>query len=230
MNTIEAVDGRPQLVVMLTNNDYTVENAEEIFDQCKDSDALYWGMKEEGLPEDKMVALYDKMKKAGKTTVMEVVVYSEEEGIAGAELAAKCRCDILMGTMFSERIAQICHENNIRYMPFVGKIEGRPSVLTGTIEGMVEEAHRAIAAGADGIDLLGYRFDGDAIALNKALCESLPGKLCIAGSIDCYKRLDEVKEAGAALFTIGGAFFANKFDGTFCEQINKVCRYLNTNP
>ena len=39
---------KPVLIVMLTHNDRTVENAGEIFEQCGDSAARYWGMKEEG--------------------------------------------------------------------------------------------------------------------------------------------------------------------------------------
>ena len=53
----------PKLIVMLTYNDMTVKNAYEIFDRCKDSKALYWGFKEEGLPPDKMKELYAYMKK-----------------------------------------------------------------------------------------------------------------------------------------------------------------------
>lgn len=217
---------QPELVVMLTHNDFSVDNAEEIFEQCRDSQARYWGMKEVPLPQERMKALFTEMKKAGKITVLEVVGYTEEEGVKGAELAAACGCDILMGTMFSRRVADICHANGIRYMPFVGTITGRPSVLTGDIEEIVAEAQRVVAAGADGVDLLGYRYAGDAVALNRALCESLPGRVCIAGSISSYQRLDEVKEAGAALFTIGGAFFENKFADTFAGQIDKVCNYL----
>lgn len=219
-------DLRTELIVMLTHNDFTVDNAEEIFNQCRNSEAKYWGMKEAPLPLERMKALYADMKRAGKTTVLEVVGYTEEEGLHGARLAIECGCDILMGTMFFPSVAEICRSGNVRYMPFVGKIAGRPSVLSGSIDEMVQEAHDAIAGGADGIDLLGYRYVGDAVALNKALCECLPGKVCIAGSIDSFKRLDEVKASGAALFTIGGAFFENKFNGTFLQQINKVCRYL----
>lgn len=220
---------QPELVVMLTHNDFSVDNAEEIFEQCRDSQARYWGMKEVPLPQERMKALFTEMKKAGKITVLEVVGYTEEEGVKGAELAAACGCDILMGTMFSRRVADICHANGIRYMPFVGTITGRPSVLTGGIAEIVAEAQRVVAAGADGVDLLGYRYAGDAVALNRALCESLPGRVCIAGSIASYQRLDEVKEAGAALFTIGGAFFENKFADTFAGQIDKVCNYLKNN-
>ena len=48
----------------------------------------------------------------------------------------------------------------------------------------------------------------------------------LAGSVNSYQRLDEVKDADPWAFTIGGAFFENKFDGTFAEQINKVVDYM----
>lgn len=214
------------LIVMLTLNDFTVGNAAEIFNQCKDSKAKYWGMKEVPLPKEQMKALYAEMNEAGKTTVLEVVGYDEAEGITGAELAAECGCNILMGTVFSPVVAKICRQNDIRYMPFVGKLHGRPSILSGTISEIVEEALKAVEAGADGIDLLGYRYDGDQELLIRALCRELPGRVCVAGSIDSYRRIEEVKDAGASLLTIGGAFFENKFDGTFCQQINNVCTFL----
>ena len=50
--------------------------------------------------------------------------------------------------------------------------------------------------------------------------------VCIAGSINSYQRLDEIKAADPWAFTIGGAFFENKFGGTFEEQINRVCKYM----
>lgn len=216
----------PQLVVMLTHNDFTVNNAEEIFESCKGSEAAFWGMKEKPLPLSRMKDLFSRMKEAGKTTVLEVVAYDAEEGLRGAEVAAECGCDILMGTKFYPSVLDFCKTHGLRYMPFVGTIEGRPSVLKGSVEEITAEAKELIGCGADGIDLLGYRYTGDTVELNKTLCMSLPGKLCIAGSVDSYQRLDEIKEAGPALFTIGSAFFENRFGGSFCEQINKVCRYV----
>ena len=65
----------PQLIVMLTYNDKTVENAFDIFENCKDTRATYWGFKEQGLEHDRMKKLYKRMKECGKTTVMEVVAY-----------------------------------------------------------------------------------------------------------------------------------------------------------
>ena len=49
------------LIVMLTNNDKTVDNAYEIFEKCKDSKAKCWGFKEEPLPLEEMKKLYTYM-------------------------------------------------------------------------------------------------------------------------------------------------------------------------
>lgn len=218
--------GVPHLIVMLTCNDYTVENAEDVFEQCKDAAATYWGMKEKPLGRERMRALFARMKECGKTTALEVVAYDEAEGLRGAHLAAECGCDILMGTTFHKSIADYCRESAIMYLPFVGDIEGRPSVLRGTSEEMIEQARRAVRMGADGVDLLGYRFEGDAPALNKALVRGVDAPVCIAGSIDSYSRLDEIKEASPWAFTIGSAFFNGCFGGTISSQIDKVAAYI----
>lgn len=49
----------------------------------------------------------------------------------------------------------------------------------------------------------------------------------MVGSVDGYQRLKEVKSAKSWMFTIGGAFFENKFEGSFAEQIDKVVAYMN---
>ena len=56
----------PLLIVMLTYEDQTVGNAYEIFDAYKDSDAEYWGFKEEPLSLSQMKELYAYMKSCGK--------------------------------------------------------------------------------------------------------------------------------------------------------------------
>lgn len=216
----------PVLIVMLTYNDRTVNNAYEIFEQCKDSKAVYWGFKEEGLPPDQMKALYARMKECGKKTVLEVVAYTEDACLEGAKLAVECSCDILMGTVFSDSVNDYCRKAGIKYMPFVGTITGRPSVLEGTPEQMIEEAKSYLKKGVYGFDLLGYRYTGDAVALNQRFVSEINAPVCLAGSIDSYRRLDEVKEAAPWAFTIGSAFFDKKFDEEFDAQINSVCEYL----
>ncbi|WP_295359108.1 hypothetical protein [uncultured Succiniclasticum sp.] len=217
----------PELIVMLTHNDLTVHNAYDIFDQCRNSRAKFWGFKEEPLPLEQMKKLFRYMKSCGKTTFLEVVAYSEKECIDGAKKAVDCNCDFLLGTTFSDSINEFCRLNHIKYMPFVGKITGRPSVLDGTVKDMIQEAKTYIAKGVYGIDLLGYRYTGDATRLNREFVASVHAPVCIAGSVNSYERLTELKSIAPWAFTIGGAFFENKFDGSFQEQIDKVCEYVN---
>ena len=221
------MENKPVLVVMLTHNDKTVLNACEIFDECKNSLAEYFGFKEEPLPLEDMKRLYSFMKKCGKTTVLEVVAYTENECLRGAYMAKECGVDVLMGTMFFDSVNEYCKKYNIKYMPFVGKIVGRPSVLDGSIESMINEANMYLEKGVYGFDLLGYRYVNDPVLLNKEFVKSVEAPVCIAGSINSYQRLDEIRDANPWAFTIGGAFFENKFDGSMEEQINKVYRYIN---
>ncbi len=217
---------RPELIVMLTYNDHTVENAREIFEECKDSKAKYWGFKEKPLPVEEMKALFDRMRECGKKTVLEVVEYDEDECIKGAEIAVQCGCDIMMGTTFFESVSDYCKEHKISYLPFVGDVFDRPSVLDGSAEDMIESAKEYIKNGAGGIDLLGYRYLGDPVELNKEIVENLHAPVCVAGSVDSYERLDEIKKLNPWAFTIGSAFFDNKFGDGFAEQIDKVCEYM----
>ncbi len=216
----------PELIVMLTNNDCTVQNAYKIFDESKNSKAKYWGFKEKSLSLDEMKKLYSYMKQCGKSTVLEVVAYTEKECIEGAKMAVECGCDMLIGTTFFDSVNEFCKQNNLKYMPFVGKITGRPSVLEGTLDGMLDEARKCLEKGVYGFDLLGYRYTGDCVNLIDNFVSNIDAPVIIAGSVNSYKRLDELKNAAPWAFTIGGAFFENKFDGSFCEQVDKVCEYM----
>ncbi len=218
----------PKLIVMLTHHDRTVPNTREVFEACVDAPCEYWWFKEVGLPLNEMKELCSIMKAAGKKTFLEVVAYTEKECLEGAKMAVECGFDVLMGTLFFDSINEYAKAHNLDYMPFVGHITGRPSVLDGTIEGMIDEANKYVREkGVYGIDLLGYRYTGDADKLNRELVASVKAPVCLAGSVSSYQRLDEVKAAGSWTYTIGSAFFDNKFDGTFAEQITKVVEYMN---
>ena len=212
--------------IILTHNDETVNNAHEIFEKCKNSDAKFWGFKEKSIPIEQMKNLYKYMKECGKTTFLEVVEYTEKEGLEGAKLALECGCDILMGTVFFDSINEFCKKNNLRYMPFVGKVTERPSILEGEIDEIIKEANEYLKKGVYGFDLLGYRYTGNAVELNERFVLEVNAPVCIAGSVNGYERLDELKNINPWSFTIGSAFFENKFDGSFEEQINKVCEYV----
>ena len=216
----------PELVVMLTYQDHTVPDAAEIFAQAKNSKAHFWGFKEEGLDPDKMKELYAAMREAGKETFLEVVAYSEEEGLRGAQIGAQCGVDYLMGTIYSDRINQYCREHHLKYMPFVGTVTQRPSVLSGEIEVMIAQAQEYLKKGVYGIDLLGYRYTGDAYELCKRFVAAVDAPVCLAGSIDSFGRLDEVRCCQPWTFTIGSAFFEHNFGENMEQQINTVYDYM----
>lgn len=220
------MEQQPHLIVMLTHRDLTVVNAAEIFEQCRDTAAGYWGFKEAGLPLPQMQALFARMRACGKKTALEVVAYTPEEGMAGARMAADCGCDLLMGTLFSREISAFCRGHQIQYMPFVGRVSGRPSVLEGSPDGMIREASEALQEGASGIDLLAYRYTGDPSALLRRFVAEVPAPVCVAGSVDSFARLEEIRRTAPWAFTIGSAFFDRKFGPDFAGQINRVVRYL----
>ena len=219
------MNGNLNLIVMLTYEDQTVSNAHDIFEQCKDAKAQYWGMKEKSLPLEQMKALYAYMKACGKTTVLEVVAYTEPDCLEGARMAAACGCDILMGTIFFDSVQNFCQAHGIRYMPYVGQVTGCPSVLSGSAEDMIREAEEYLNKGVYGFSLLGYRYTEDAEALNQEFVSRISAPVCIAGSINSYARLDALKQVRPWAFTIGGAFFDTKFGSDFREQIDAVCEY-----
>ncbi len=222
------MNNTPKLIVMLTKDDRTVRNAREIFEQCRETPAAYWGCKEQPLPLPEMRALFSEMRQCGKHTVLEVVEYDEENGLRGAELAAECGAEILMGTCFYDSVSAFCRASGMRYMPFVGEVYGRPSVLTGDPDAIAAQARQNIARGADGVDLLGYRFTGDAAALNKRLVAEVNAPVCIAGSIDSYARIDEVLRLHPWGFTIGSALFEHRFGETVRAEIEAICAYIES--
>lgn len=219
---------KPELIVMLTHDDLTVDNAYEVFEQCRHTKALYWGFKEQPLPVEEMRRISERMRACGKRTVLEVVAYTEAEGLCGAEMAAECGCDVLMGTTYHSSIHTLCKQHGIAYMPFVGKISGRPSVLGGSIDSMIDEAKRLKAAGVDGIDLLGYRYGANAEVLISEMASLADLPVCVAGSIDSIERLRFIKDTKPWAFTIGSAFFEHRFGTSIAAQIDYVCNFIRT--
>ncbi|MDR2940625.1 MAG: hypothetical protein LBV08_09950, partial [Clostridiales bacterium] len=60
----------------------------------------------------------------------------------------------------------------------------------------------------------------------KRFVSDVGAPVCIAGSVNSYQRLDELKEFAPWAFTIGSAFIENKFEGTIGKQIDQVCEYM----
>ena len=219
---------KPEFILMLTHNDKTVKEALKIFRECKDAPVVHWGFKDVGLAPDEMKTLVREMKDAGKTTYLEVVSLSEEEGLRGAEIAVESGFDVLMGTIFFDSILVYLKGKPIQYYPFPGHIHSHPSILDGTIEEIVAHARFLESKGVQGMDLLSYRYVGDAPRLLREVVEATTVPIVSAGSIESYKRLAEVWQAGAWGFTIGSALFDKRFvkDGSFLENTLAVCNWL----
>jgi hypothetical protein len=222
---------KPELIVMLTYNDKTVENALDLFNEMKDTPVTHWGFKDVGLPPEKMKEVVDSMNAAGKTTYLEVVSLTEEEGLSGAKLAVECGFNILMGTVFFDSINDYLKDKPVKYYPFPGHVHSHPSILDGTIEEIVQHARDMEAKGVDGMDLLTYRYTGDAPTLLKEVVKATRVPIVSAGSIDAYDRIAEVRDTGAWGFTIGTAFFEKKFipDGTFSQNMMAVWDWVRMN-
>ena len=213
---------KPELIVMLTYNDQTVPDALELFEGLKDAPVTHWGFKDVGLPKDEMKRLVEMMNDAGKTTNLEVVSLSEQEGLAGARIAVECGFDILMGTVFYDSINDYLKDTPVKYYPFLGQVHGHPSILDGSIEDTVAQTKELEAKGVDGFDLLTYRYTGDAPALLKAVVDATVNVPVVsAGSIDSFERIAEVRDTGAWGYTVGTAFFDKKFvpGGSFKDNM-----------
>lgn len=219
---------KPEFILMLTYNDSTVKDALNIFRECKDAPVMHWGFKDVGLAPDEIKTLVEEMKAVGKTTYLEVVSLSEEDGLRGAKIAVESGFDILMGTVFFDSILEYLKDKPIKYYPFPGHIYNHPSILDGTIEDIVAHARFLESKGVQGMDLLSYRYVGDAPLLLREVVKATSVPIVSAGSIESYKRLAEVWHAGAWGFTIGSALFDKKFipNGSFLKNALAICDWL----
>ena len=217
-----------RFIFFLTYSDVTVYNALDVFDEIKDTGINFVGFKDVGLPEEKLKKLVGEMKKAGKTTFLEVVSATKEDNIRSAKVGVKLGVDYLIGGTYVEETFPLIKNTGIKYFPYIGKIVGHPCLLRGTIEEIAKDARRVEALGANGIDLLAYRYDGDVERLIKSIQKAVKIPLIIAGSIDSFEKVRKMAELGVWAFTIGGAVFDKKFapKGTLSDQISAVLKKI----
>ncbi len=220
---------RSELIVMLTNHDKTVEDAIEVFETVKSLPVKFWGFKDVGLEQDKMRTLLENMKRAGKTTFLEVVSYSEEECLRGAMLAKEIGFDYLMGTLYYPSVFEYVKSQGIKYLPFCGKVSQSPSILEGTYDEIIDEAKDMMKKGISGFDLLAYRHVVDGEELAKRFCKAIDAETVIAGSINSFERLDIISDISPWAFTMGTAIFEKRFDskGTFLQNLERVVEYMD---
>lgn len=226
---MQSPPAKPALIVMLTHHDKTVPDALELFERSKEYPITHWGFKDVGLSPKEMQPVVRAMKDAQKVTFLEVVSLSEEDGLRGARLAVELGFDVLMGTVFYPSIGEYLRDKPVGYYPFPGHVHSHPSILDGAIDEIVSHACELEEYGVHGLDLLTYRYTGDASLLLNQVVQATDIPVVSAGSIASFERIQEVWNAGAWGFTIGSAFFEQQFvpDGSFEENVFAVCNWLN---
>jgi 4-hydroxythreonine-4-phosphate dehydrogenase len=198
---------RPAFVFMLTRGDVTIPDARDQLPHALAAGVGHIGFKDIGLPLAEMRALAGEIRSAGAVVYLEMVSLDAEAEAKGARTAVELGVDVLMGGVRPDVVAPIIGGTPVRYFPFPGEVVGHPSRLAGDIASIARSAGD-LAARDDvhGLDLLAYRFDGDAPALVSAVCSAAHGKpVIVAGSIDCDARIAAIVAAGAAGFTVGTA-------------------------
>lgn len=218
-----------QIIIMLTHNDQTVKNALEVFEENKDLPIQFWGFKDVGLEKEKMLELIQAMKRAGKTTFLEVVSYSEEACMRGAKLAVEMGFDYLMGTVYYPSVFAYLKTQSIKFLPFCGHVSGSPSVLEGSFDEIIADANGLLDKGVDGIDLLAFRH-ADGAGLAEAYCQAIKKPVVIAGSINSFARIDFVNRINPWAFTMGSALFTENFvpGAGFYKNLEAVVNYMDS--
>lgn len=218
-----------QIIIMLTHNDQTVKNAQEVFEENKDLPVQFWGFKDVGLEKEKMLELIQAMKRAGKTTFLEVVSYSEEACMRGAKLAVEMGFDYLMGTVYYPSVFAYLKTQSIKFLPFCGQVSGSPSVLEGSFDEIIADANGLLDKGVDGIDLLAFRH-ADGAGLAEAYCRAIEKPVVIAGSINSFARIDFVNRINPWAFTMGSALFTENFvpGAGFRKNLEAVVKYMDS--
>ncbi len=200
-------------IFMLTKDDQTISDARNYIPEIVSNKVKHVGFKNIGLPISELKLLTEDLRKENVKIYLEVVSLDAESEIESAKAAIDLKVDYLLGGTRPELIAPLVKDQPLKYYPFVGKIESHPSILTGTISEIVAHTKQVTAIdGVDGVDLLAYRFTGENIPqLIRDVCQATTKPVIVAGSIDRKERIEVIKTAGAAGFTVGTAAFNKEF-------------------
>lgn len=218
------------LIFFLTYNDVTVYNAIDVFEETKNTDVKYFGFKDVGLPKEKLKQLHSNMKKAGKTTFLEVVTATKEDNVRSAKMAVELGVDYMIGGTAVRQTLPLLKSTSIKYFPYIGRIVGHPCLLRGTVEKIKKDAKAVQGLGVAGIDLLAYRYDRDPVPMIEAVQKAVRIPLIVAGSVDSLEKVRKLIDLDVWSFTIGSAFFDKRFvpNGTLTDQIQTVLNAIRT--
>ncbi|MGH7105226.1 MAG: HisA/HisF-related TIM barrel protein [Acetobacteraceae bacterium] len=211
-----------RFILMLTKDDRTVSNAAAIYEEVRDTEVSHVGFKDIGLPLDEMRELAARIRADRRRMMLEVVSTSREAELRSIRAAIEIGVDYLLGGRHVVDALPLLAGTSIHYFPFCGNTVGHPTCLEGTIDEIVADARRlAMMPGVDGLDLLSYRFAGNAEELTRRVVEAVHVPVIAAGSIDRPQRARAVCDAGVWGFTVGSALFEGKFAHDFFRQ--QIC-------
>jgi hypothetical protein len=202
----------PHFIFMLTREDRTVADAHRVYASLAKTPLRHIGFKDIGLPFDELRSLAAQARRDGRQVMLEVVSSSREAELRSVEAAARLGVDCLLGGRHAPDAVRILQGTGVRYFPFAGHTQGHPTRLTGTVEEIVDDARRLAALpGVHGLDLLAYRFAGDAPDLARRVVQAVDLPVIAAGSIDSAVRVRAMRQAGVWAFTVGSAVFDGRF-------------------
>jgi len=215
-----------EFIFFLTYHDRTVPTADRVFHDVKDLGVKNVGFKDVGIPINRLRKLRREIDAAGLTSYIEIV---SEDGASirrSAQAAVELQVEYLIGgySEYAVDVREITRRSGIKFYPYVGQVSEIPGVLRGSIEEIVADAKRKQDMGTDGIDLLAYRYRGDAEELLDPVVNAVEIPVIAAGSNNSLERIRRVIHAGAAGFTIGTAIFDYQIilEGTLEDQVSAV--------
>ena len=219
----------PRFVLMLTRDDLTVTEAPEILTELAEVGLTDIGFKDLGVPAEQLHALTTTIRRGGARVHLEVVSDTAETTLSSAKMARDLQVDFLLGATLIEPVLDVLDEGSATsFFPYVGEIVGHPCLLRGTIDEICDGARRAEAAGADGINLLAYRYDGDVRRLVAAVVEATDLPVLCAGGVNSIARVEELATLGVWGFTAGTAVLDRSIvrGGTLVEQVEAILQAM----
>ena len=215
-------------IFMLTRNDRTIDDALDLMALIRPVGLTHIGFKDVGADPASLSAMVDAIHDSGATSYMEVVSTTAEECVQSATLARDLGVQRLLGGTQVDAILPLLEGSQTTYFPFSGKPIGHPTILAGQPDDVEADCRRFVDAGCAGSDLLAYRAsEADPIELVRAARKGLGphALLIVAGAVDRFQQIRDLKEAGADAFTIGTAVFDGSYSprkGSILSQLNDV--------
>ena len=192
-------------IFMLTRQDRTIDDAEEIVDSVCALGVRHIGFKDVGVPRATLERVVRRIRAHGATCYLEVVSTTSDAVQASLEAGAALGVDrILGGTDCTSARAVLGKLDG--YFPFPGRPVGHPTKLGGSPDQIERDARSARARGCGGVDLLAYRATeadpnyrvGRAAACAEGGLRELP-RQCDSGAPERGRRIrGEVSRAGGA--------------------------------